>query len=587
MAYQFNVFTGTLDIVPPNGFADNVFSIYDDADPTKILKFDLSDLASPRTVTVRIPEMDTAGGEPSVLVLAQESFGGGSYRVGADWEFADINIGTPSVGFLTILPTHSTPGTQTNLYNTQTADRLQYLANATSATYLPWNSGATDGHLPLAGSLVYGGGANTALAELAIGAANAVLHVNSGATAPEWSTLTYVQSTGRLGVGVAAPTYAISISGEAAQTIAMERELTANNAGRNLTVQAGGAVSGGSNRAGGKAILSGGISTGTQGSTAEIWTAAGGSSGTTDRTPSVKLAIAATGAAAFTQNAVAGNGITGTTFSTTAPSVGANGFIGQSWNFNSLLLADGSAFGLQMQLASSVSTADTGSSGVSGFAFELYCSTEDDTVNHPGATAVGGFIQATGPGRTGPMIGAQYQTNVSADADAFCGVSVAPNFINTGVTLDVYTGLRILNFATFSGTITTTYGIYMEDLSAQNANAYSIYSLGGLGVHVGNFMFGSTSAPTEQIELADAKNIKFQTTTGTKIGTATGQKLAFHNSTPVIQRAGAAQAAVATTASTNIAPYGYTTSAQADAIVTLVNEIRATLVEKGLMKGSA
>ena len=345
----------------------------------------------------------------------------------------------------------------------------------------------------------------------------------------------YNQVNDRFGIGTTTPTTSLAFSGEAAQTIIMERELTANTAGRNLTVQAGGAVSGGSNRAGGKAILSGGISTGTQGSTAEIWTAAGGTTGTTDRTPSVKLAIAATGAATFTQNAVAGSGITGSSFNTTAPSVGANGFIGQSWNFNSLLLADGSAYGLQMQLASSVSTADTGASGVNGFAFELYCSTEDDTVNHPGATAVGGFIQATGPGRTGPMVGAQYQTNVSADADAFCGVSVAPNFINTGITLDTYTGLRVLNFATFSGTITTTYGIYMEDLSSQNANAYSIYSLGGLGVHVGNFMFGSSSAPTEQIELADAKNIKFQTTTGTKIGTATGQKIGFWNAAPIVQ----------------------------------------------------
>lgn len=397
----------------------------------------------------------------------------------------------------------------------------------------------------------------------------------------------YDQVNDRFGIGTTTPTTSLAFSGEVAQTIIMERELTANTAGRNFTVQAGGATTGATNKAGGKAILSGGISTGTQGSTAEIWTAAGGASGTTDRTPSVKLVIAGTGAATFTQTAPSGAGITGTTFSTTAPSVGASGFIGQAWNFNGLLLADGSAYGLQMQLTTSVSTADTGASGVNGFGFELYCSTEDDTVNHPGATAVGGFIQASGPGRTGPMVGAQYQTNVVNDADGFCGVSVAPNFINSGITLDVYTGLRVLNFSSFSGAITTTYGIYMEDLSAQNTNAYSIYALGGQGVHVGNFMFGSTSAPSEQIELADAKNIKFQTTTGTKIGTSTSQKLAFHNSTPVVQRSGSAQAAVATTASTNVAPYGYTTAAQADAIVTLVNEIRATLVEKGLMKGSA
>lgn len=86
--------------------------------------------------------------------------------------------------------------------------------------------------------------------------------------------------------------------------------------------------------------------------------------------------------------------------------------------------------------------------------------------------------------------------------------------------------------------------------------------------------------------LADGVDIALGTTTGTKIGTATAQKLAFHNSTPVIQRAGAAQAAVADTGATNITPYGYT-EAQANAIVSLVNELRAALVEKGIIKGAA
>lgn len=89
------------------------------------------------------------------------------------------------------------------------------------------------------------------------------------------------------------------------------------------------------------------------------------------------------------------------------------------------------------------------------------------------------------------------------------------------------------------------------------------------------------------VEFTDAKNIVFGTTTGTKFGTATNQKWATHGATPVIQRAGAAQAAVATTGATNSAPYGFTTAAQADALVTLVNEIRAMAVEKGFMKGSA
>jgi len=89
------------------------------------------------------------------------------------------------------------------------------------------------------------------------------------------------------------------------------------------------------------------------------------------------------------------------------------------------------------------------------------------------------------------------------------------------------------------------------------------------------------------LNAAEGNNIIAGTTTGTKIGTATTQKLGFYNATPIVQRAGAAQAAVATTASTQTTPWGYSTQAQADGIVTLVNEIRAALVALGLMKGAA
>lgn len=105
-----------------------------------------------------------------------------------------------------------------------------------------------------------------------------------------------------------------------------------------------------------------------------------------------------------------------------------------------------------------------------------------------------------------------------------------------------------------------------------------------------NFRTQFTSRATlssTAFSLVDAINMTLGTTTGSKIGTATTEKLAFHNSTPVVQRSGAAQAAVTTTASTQTTPWGFATQAQADGIVTLVNEIRATLVEKGLMKGAA
>lgn len=71
---------------------------------------------------------------------------------------------------------------------------------------------------------------------------------------------------------------------------------------------------------------------------------------------------------------------------------------------------------------------------------------------------------------------------------------------------------------------------------------------------------------------------------GNVLGQSANDLIAFYNATPVAQRSGSAQATVPTTAPTNATPYGYS-QAQATAIITLLNEIRATLVGLGLMKG--
>jgi hypothetical protein len=109
----------------------------------------------------------------------------------------------------------------------------------------------------------------------------------------------------------------------------------------------------------------------------------------------------------------------------------------------------------------------------------------------------------------------------------------------------------------------------------------------------GTFTTAATIATTgiwtfaQSVIITDAKNIGLGSTTGTQIGTATTQKMGFYGATPIVQRSGAAQAAVSTTAATNTTPYGYTTAAQANAIVTLVNELRAWAVSQGFIKGSA
>jgi len=53
------------------------------------------------------------------------------------------------------------------------------------------------------------------------------------------------------------------------------------------------------------------------------------------------------------------------------------------------------------------------------------------------------------------------------------------------------------------------------------------------------------------------------------------------------QPASASQAALGTTAATTATPWGFATSTQADAITTLVNQLRSDLVTAGLIKGSA
>ena len=61
---------------------------------------------------------------------------------------------------------------------------------------------------------------------------------------------------------------------------------------------------------------------------------------------------------------------------------------------------------------------------------------------------------------------------------------------------------------------------------------------------------------SEGITFADAKNIVLNTTTGTKIGTATGQKLGFYNATPVDQPAAVADLAHSTTSGSLPTPDG-------------------------------
>lgn len=99
---------------------------------------------------------------------------------------------------------------------------------------------------------------------------------------------------GNVGIFVDGPSYALSFGGEAARTIGVERPTTATN-GLGLTINAGGAQSGGTDLNGGNLTLTAGTSTGAGSSNMYFQTATAGATATTDRAPTTKMTILGSG----------------------------------------------------------------------------------------------------------------------------------------------------------------------------------------------------------------------------------------------------------------------------------------------------
>lgn len=56
-----------------------------------------------------------------------------------------------------------------------------------------------------------------------------------------------------------------------------------------------------------------------------------------------------------------------------------------------------------------------------------------------------------------------------------------------------------------------------------------------LGTAANDYFTGKVYFKDAKLVFSDASNMQFSTSTGTKLGTGTTQKIAFHNSTPVVQ----------------------------------------------------
>lgn len=92
---------------------------------------------------------------------------------------------------------------------------------------------------------------------------------------------------------------------------------------------------------------------------------------------------------------------------------------------------------------------------------------------------------------------------------------------------------------------------------------------------------------------ATTRQLSDQNSQGTVLGFNASDLIAFYGAAPIAQATSSAQAAVTATSvsgATNnggaTTVFGFTSAAQMNSIVTLLNELRADLVNLGLIKGS-
>ena len=137
---------------------------------------------------------------------------------------------------------------------------------------------------------------------------------------------------------------------------------------------------------------------------------------------------------------------------------------------------------------------------------------------------------------------------------------------NTGVVTNA-ASFHAMSKDTYYGVLGNYYGFYLDAPTNGDAR-YGIYLNNVSGGGVANFaIFTGTGTVSlgDTLHMRD-KNIQFGTTTGTRIGTATNQKLGFYNATPVVRP--------------SATPANATDLATA---LTLVNDLKSKLITLGLI----
>ena len=153
-------------------------------------------------------------------------------------------------------------------------------------------------------------------------------------------------------------------------------------------------------------------------------------------------------------------------------------------------------------------------------------------------------------------------------------------------------GTGVFTFRDLVGTASTSNAIYVGTATPSASNYILAWDTASTYVNaIGANSVYIQAGATNVIRIgstfcifSDGVNIQTNTTTGTKIGTATTQKIGFWNATPIVQPSGATQAAPAAYAT---GAFGLDSDANMQALYDLVVAMRTAMVNSGLMKGAA
>jgi hypothetical protein len=273
----------------------------------------------------------------------------------------------------------------------------------------------------------------------------------------------------------------------------------------------------------------------------------------TDITLTGRFISSLNGAASAPPGTFTGTWFTGGTATTTKPQVliEPTGTTSTAWSTSGTGLGVNAASGfagrlLDLQL-NGTSNFNVDSTGRTSFPLgtaalpALYPGTDTNTgIYSPGADQVA--VATNGAGR------------LFVDASGNVGIGTTPTLAldisasaGAQIKLARPTGVDMRLNAQFANTDLASLSVVSAHPLAfhtSNTERLRITSAGLVGIGV--------TAPSSLLHLADAGNITVGATTGTKIGTATTQKLGFYNATPVVQPAAVADATDAATVITQL-----------------------------------